>query len=252
MWIPSVPETPDLRPAPRISVLTVVRNGAATLDRAMLSVIEQLDDRIEYVVVDGASTDRSVDIIRSHAPRLARWISEPDRGIYDAMNKALSLARGDWVIFLGADDELKPVLGRMAGELRDPRVVYYGDVEIAATGRISGGVFNRYRLMQENICHQGVFYPRSVFRHKPYALDVGVLADHKYNIEVWGSGLRFIHLPYVVSRYNDAGASSGHQAYFDPIKLATIRSSFGPVFYGVKRVRNALARAWKGRSRGPA
>lgn len=241
----------DGRPVPKVSVLTVVRNGQATLARAIESVVSQIDEQSEYIIVDGASTDGTIDIIRAHADRLACWISEPDRGIYDAMNKALSLARGDWVIFLGADDVLKPVLGAVMRELSDPRAVYYGNVEIEATSRMSGGRFNRYRLMQENICHQAIFYPRSVYEVKRYDTDVGMLADHKYNIELWGGGTRFVHLPYVVSRFNDAGASSSAQAAFHPIKMATIRASFGPFSYAVKLARNSLVRVVKGQ-RGPA
>lgn len=233
-------------PTPKISVLTVVRNGERTLRHAIASVIGQLGDNIEYVIVDGVSTDGTVDIITQYGDQLAYWLSEPDHGIYDAMNKALAVARGDWVIFLGADDELKPSLQAVARELSDPLAVYYGDVEITATGRISGGRFNRYRLMQENICHQAIFYPRSVYQTKQYDTDAGMLADHKYNIELWGSGTPFLHLSRVISRFNDVGASSGNQAYFEAIKLATIRSSFGPLFYALKLVRTAVVRVMKG------
>ena len=234
-------------PTPTISVLTVVRNGERTLREAIDSVIAQLGDDIEYVIIDGASTDCTVNIITQYDGQLAYWVSEPDRGIYDAMNKALAVACGDWVIFLGADDELKLSLQAVARELTDPLAVYYGDVEITATGRISGGKFNRYRLMQENICHQAIFYPRSVYQTKQYDTDAGMLADHKYNIELWGSGTRFIHLPRVISWFNDVGASSGNQAHFETIKLATIRSSFGLLFYALKLVRTAVVHLVKGR-----
>lgn len=235
------------RPVPKVSVLTVVRNGEATLRRAIESVIGQLGEYAEYVIVDGASTDGTLDIIRAYEDRLACWLSEPDRGIYDAMNKALSLARGDWVIFLGADDELKPSLQAVTRELTDPNAVYYGDVEIAASGAISGGRFSRYRLMQENICHQAIFYPRAVYRSKRYDTDAGMLADHRYNIELWGRGTTFVHLHHVVSQFNDSGASSGDHAYFEPIKMATIRSSFGPLFHALKVARTVLVRLIKGR-----
>lgn len=234
-------------PRPRISVLTVVRNGERTLRRAIESVVGQMGDNTEYVIVDGASTDRTVSIIKQYGDRVTYWLSEPDHGIYDAMNKALAVARGDWVIFLGADDELKPSLQVVARELSDPLAVYYGDVEITATGKISGGGFNRYRLMQENICHQAIFYPRSVYQTKPYDTEVGMLADHKYNIELWGSGTRFIHLTRVISRFNDVGASSGNQVYFEAIKMVTIRASFGPLFHAIKLFRTAIVRFLKGR-----
>jgi glycosyltransferase involved in cell wall biosynthesis len=134
---------------PKISVLTVVRNGAATLSRAIESVVGQLNDDIEYVIVDGASTDSTLEIIKAYEDRIAFWVSEPDHGIYDAMNKALAFARGDWIIFLGADDQLNPVLQDIAGELRDTDAVYYGSVERTVAGGVRGGRFSRYRLMQE-------------------------------------------------------------------------------------------------------
>jgi glycosyltransferase involved in cell wall biosynthesis len=238
-------------PAPKISVLTVVRNCEATLGRAIESVVCQLGDDAEFVIVDGASTDGTIDIIKAYDDRLAHWVSEPDRGIYDAMNKALALARGEWVIFLGADDELKPCLPAVARELVDPQTVYYGDVEIAASGAISGRKFNRYRLMQENICHQAIFYPRAVYRSKRYDTNIGMLADHQYNIELWGSGTRFVHIDQVVSRFNDAGASSSDSSYFEPVKMAAIRSSFGPLYYAVKMTRTMLVRLIKGRRESP-
>ena len=248
----STRDASDAQP-PRITVATVVRNGAATLDRVMESVLALVGAQVEYVVVDGASSDGSVDIIRSHAKRLAGWISEPDGGVYDAMNKALAMARGDWLIFIGADDILLPALASTATRLVDRDAIYYGDVEIAGTGAVSGGRFNRYRLMQENICHQAVLYPRSVYRTTRYDLGAGILADHKYNIELWGRGVRFRYLPCVVSRFNPAGLSSGAdaQARFEPIKMQAIRTSFGPGLHAVKRTRSALVRLLKGR-RDPA
>ncbi len=239
---PSIPH-PAL---PRVSVVTVVRNAAQVLETAIRSVLDQGYEALEYIVIDGGSTDGSVALIERYADRIAYWVSEPDAGIYDAMNKALRVATGDWLLFLGADDELKVSLRTLAPFLTDPDAVYYGDVERVRADDVRGGRFHRYRLMQENICHQAIFYPRAVYRAKPYALDCGVLADHKYNIELWGTGRRFVHLPLVISRFNDAGASSGRQAYFEPIKLSAIGASFGPHFYALKVVRSALVRLLKG------
>lgn len=92
---------------PVISVVTVVRNGAATLEKAIRSVADQDYPNLEYIIVDGGSDDGSVDIIRRWAHRIAYWRSEPDGGIYNAWNKAVSFASGEWIAFLGADDEFK-------------------------------------------------------------------------------------------------------------------------------------------------
>ena len=89
---------------PKISVITVVRNGAATIEDTIRSVASQDYPRIEHVVIDGASTDGTLDIVRRQRDKIAAFQSEPDRGMYDAMNKGLALATGEIVGFLNADD----------------------------------------------------------------------------------------------------------------------------------------------------
>ena len=88
----------------KVSIITVVFNSANTVRDALLSVAEQDHDDIEHIVIDGASTDGSVEVIRQHSDGVAHFISEPDRGIYDAMNKGIKLASGDVIGFLNSDD----------------------------------------------------------------------------------------------------------------------------------------------------
>ena len=92
--------------APLITVITVVFNGAATLDNTIRSVIGQTYKNTEYVIVDGASSDDTMDIIRKHDHAIDYWLSEPDCGIYDALNKAISKASGEYYIVVGCDDVL--------------------------------------------------------------------------------------------------------------------------------------------------
>ena len=88
----------------KLSIITVVYNGVSTLEKTFESVIKQtVFKQIEYIVIDGASTDGSIDLIKKHSDHISQWYSEPDKGIYDAMNKGLSKATGDWVGFLHAD-----------------------------------------------------------------------------------------------------------------------------------------------------
>ena len=90
----------------RISIITVAFNSAATIADTMRSVAGQTHDDIEHLVIDGASTDDTLAVVRAHGAHLAKLLSEPDQGIYDAMNKGLALATGDFVGFLNADDML--------------------------------------------------------------------------------------------------------------------------------------------------
>ena len=92
----------------RVSIITSVYNAASTLEGCLLSVRNQSYHDVEHIVIDGGSTDGSVELIQRHSSQLAYWISEPDGGISDAWNKGLSAATGEWIAFLGADDVLLP------------------------------------------------------------------------------------------------------------------------------------------------
>ncbi len=101
----------------RVSVITAVRNGERTLEQTILSVLHQTFANVEYIIVDGASTDGTLDLIAKYDYQIKSgdfpnisfcYISEPDKGVYDAWNKALKLATGEWICFLGSDDLLLP------------------------------------------------------------------------------------------------------------------------------------------------
>lgn len=90
----------------RISIITINRNNAIGLERTIKSVVEQSYDNIEYIVIDGASTDNSIEVIKKYADKISYWISEKDKGIYNAMNKGVDAANGDYCLFLNSGDKL--------------------------------------------------------------------------------------------------------------------------------------------------
>jgi glycosyltransferase involved in cell wall biosynthesis len=162
---------------PSISTVIAVRNGALTVERTLNSLFEQRYERLEIVVMDGASTDGTPEILARHSSRIAFWHSEPDRGIYDAWNKALAHVSGDWVFFLGADDRMHApdVLRRLAPTLAaaaDHSRVVYGAIDIVdPDGRstrfgepwsIAGPAF-RMGLM---LPHAATFHHRSLFEQR--------------------------------------------------------------------------------------
>jgi glycosyltransferase involved in cell wall biosynthesis len=119
-----------------ISIVTINYNNAPGLADTIASVLSQQVETIEYLIIDGGSTDGSVDVIRAHAGRLAFWVSEPDRGRFHAMNKGLGRATGQYVLFLNSGDAFSgpEALGRLVAE-SDDRDLVYGDLIVEAPGR---------------------------------------------------------------------------------------------------------------------
>ena len=119
---------------PTVSIITAVRNGLPFVEETIESVLSQTYPAIEYIVVDGGSTDGTLDVVRRNGARIAHWISEPDRGISDAFNKGLRLASGDYLMFLNADDWLASpdaiTLLVEAARARNCPQVIYGDCDL--------------------------------------------------------------------------------------------------------------------------
>ncbi len=116
---------------PVLSVITVVYNAAADIERTMHSVLEQTYPHIQYLVIDGASKDGTLDIINRYASSISKIVSEPDKGIYDAMNKGLALATGDYVLFMNAGDEIyDSTTVQRVFESASWADVYYGETEM--------------------------------------------------------------------------------------------------------------------------
>lgn len=191
----------------KISVITVCFNAASTLEKTILSVLDQTYPNIEYIIIDGGSTDGSVDIIKKYADQLAYWVSEPDNGIYDAMNKGKSYAQGDFLIFLGADDVFfSNEIISVITPLMNKQEIYYGDSYMTKIRKIYWGKFNKYKLAIGNICHQAIFYPKNVYVVKDYDVSFRVFADYVYNLTLYPS-VPFNYLNETISIFNYDGIS---------------------------------------------
>jgi len=227
---------------PRISIGLVVYNGAEYIRSALDSIVKQPYKDIELVVVDGGSSDGTLDVLEEFANYISVMVSKPDEGIYDAMNKVCSLATGDWLIFLGCDDVLLEALGDISVQMTSPDSVYYGDAIFLSSGNVIGGRFSKRRLAQMNICHQAVFYPRTVYKKYAYSLDYSWLADYAYNLNLVGIGIQFVYVNEVVSVYNDKGGSSHGDAEFEKKKIKLIYSSLGLMYVALEILRRLKVR----------
>ena len=163
---------------PLISVIVAVYNGAKTLQRCIDSVSDQTYPNKELIIIDGGSTDGTIEIIRSNQDQITYWQSEPDNGIYHAWNKALGHASGDWICFLGSDDYLwknsvfEEIMPHMIkAESQGIRMVYGQVARITEDGEIGcvDGFSWEYTwrsIIIDGICtftHQGMFHHRSLF-----------------------------------------------------------------------------------------
>lgn len=212
---------------PKISVITVCYNAAATIEETILSVVDQTYDNIEYIVIDGGSTDGTVDIIKRYAEggseygkhnnSISYWVSEPDKGIYDAMNKGIAAAKGDYIYFIGADDTLLNDLilseaTKYIGDKRD--IVFYGDVILQPSGIKYAGNFSKWDLIRRNICHQAIFYPTEILKKYPYNLLYKTYSDYYENILLWGMNIKFAYIPISVCNFLVGGSSINGDKYF--------------------------------------
>ncbi|MFD1601609.1 glycosyltransferase family 2 protein [Flavobacterium artemisiae] len=192
---------------PKISIVTVVFNGASTLESTILSVINQNYKNIEFIIIDGGSTDGTLDLIKKYEDKISFWHSEPDKGIYDAMNKGLLKANGEWLMFLGCDDLLLNTIHEIEPLMKDKSSVYYGNSFFNKELLIYDGKFNGFKLSKKNICHQAIFYPKMIYKKREYDLKYKLLADYNYNIICYGdSRLNFEYMPFLISVFNQYGS----------------------------------------------
>jgi hypothetical protein len=166
---------------PLISVVTVVLNGEKYLEQTIQSVVNQPYENLEYLVIDGGSNDGTLDILRQYGDVLDYWLSEPDQGIYHAMNKGWNLSRGEFVHYLGADDTLieLPVRALVEAQARGLDIVY-GDVLLSNGHRF----VSRYGFtlrFNNTLHHQGLFLRRSLFDLSPFNQDLKVFSDFDLN-----------------------------------------------------------------------
>jgi len=194
----------------KISVITPVLNAESFLERCIRSVMEQSYPATEHLIIDGGSTDRSLEIARGFSH--LRLISEPDAGIYDAMNKGVEKAHGEWLYFLGADDVFfdKRVLHDISQYLSVTLDVIYGDVISDRFDGVYGGSFDAKKIYQTNICHQSIFFRDAVFNQIGlFNVKYRSQADWDHNMRwLLNHEVRKLHVDRVVAHYADAGFSS--------------------------------------------
>jgi glycosyltransferase involved in cell wall biosynthesis len=193
-----------------VTIITVCRNHAQELERTIRSVESQTWQEKEYLVIDGASTDDTLDVIKAHEASITRWVSEPDQGIYDAMNKGVKMAQGEWVIFMNAGDTFAgdDTLQRVFGSPQDADVIY-GDVIKEELVKKAEAPRNAHRMFY---CHQSAFVRTSCLREFPFDIKHRMSADFKQVKQLYLSGKRFRQLDFPVANFDTQGVSNKNRS----------------------------------------
>lgn len=200
---------------PKLSVITVVFNNVADIERTMKSVIGQSYPNIEYIVIDGASKDGTRQVIEKYRHKLTHFISEPDQGIYDAMNKGLALASGDYVLFMNSGDEIyAPETVSEVFSSSPSGDIYYGETEMYDENWNSLGQ-RRHRAPEHfdwhsfkfgmNISHQAIYVKRSLT--EPYDLQYKYSADIDWIIKAAKKSSNNVNTHLYVAKYLVGGMS---------------------------------------------
>jgi glycosyltransferase involved in cell wall biosynthesis len=190
-----------------ISIVIVTYNAAAHLQKCLDSIFVQKYPAISVIIIDGASTDGTVQILQDNAAKIHFWLSEKDNGIYDAMNKALKYINSQWVYFLGADDELQPAFSDFASELKDSSAIYYANVLHKGIKRSE--LVSPYYMAKVGIYHQAIIYPASVFADYIYNPIYKIAADYALNMRLY-KDIRY-HFEYrdiIIANYAHTGISA--------------------------------------------
>lgn len=197
-----------------VTVITVTHNAEQYLERTLLSVIEQTYPYIEFIVIDGASSDGTLDIIRKYERHLTRWASEQDRGVYHAMNKAVELATGSWINFMNAGDSFvdKTVVERFIKSVEIDTEVAYGD-HVFCDGEFTelrpARIADIYKDIVFN--HQSMFYRSDVLGQYCFDESFSIVADCELHLRAYSDGRKFQYLCFPVANFLGGGINSQYR-----------------------------------------
>lgn len=206
---------------PYFSVIIPSFNAVAHIEKAIKSVLSQRFADFELLVMDGLSTDGTQAVVATFAELdgRVRFVSEKDKGIYDAMNKGISICKGKWIYFLGSDDSLynAEVFEKVYRATTSDHLDFlYGDVLFQPSGKRYAGEFNYMKLLKKNICHQAIFYRKRIFE------EIGLFnfhfrqhADWALNLAIFNTdGLQRVYLNEIVANFTTGSTSASHDRFF--------------------------------------
>lgn len=231
------------------SIITVCLNSEKTIERTIKSVLEQSCRDYEYILVDGASSDRTMEIIHQYEPLFQgrmKVISEPDKGIYDAMNKGIRAASGELIGIVNSDDYYeKDALEKIAQVYQGyDYTIIYGMLRTILDGKeVAVYLKNHEFLEKDMIAHPACFVTKKIYdRFGGYSLQYPYSADYEFMLRIKGQKeVRFTPIYSIISNFTLDGASGSVKAYRDTLKLQHKYRLIGNLEYRMKMIKSWIS-----------
>lgn len=199
----------------KISIITVCYNSVDIIEKTILSIINQTYPNIEYIIIDGKSSDGTIDIIKKYENKISYWISEPDLGIYDAMNKGIVQATGDWIGFINSGDNLlqEDVIYRMIELYDNQSDIIYGDTQnyISKVGLTFIQKPYPLDMMESRMVfgHPSSLVRSSILKHILFDTTYRSSADYNFFLHCYKDKKKFQYIPITIAVFDyDTGISS--------------------------------------------
>lgn len=205
--------------SPLISIVTISYNAVAEIEKTILSVINQSYINTEYIIVDGGSSDGTIDIIKKYETNNIQWISEPDKGRYDAMNKGIKKAKGEWIIFMNSGDVFHDnnVLEKIffQQDYRNNVAIVYGNTDLYNKDKYISAYKKKpfYKSIMPyrtgmGICHQSIFMRTYLAKKLMFNLRYLISADFDMVYKIYKMGFEIVHVPVTVANFDINGISA--------------------------------------------
>jgi glycosyltransferase involved in cell wall biosynthesis len=220
----------------KISIITVVYNGSKTLEQTIHSVLNQSYKNIEYIIIDGGSTDGTIDIVKKYEKDISLWISEPDKGLYDAMNKGISYAKGELIGMINSDDwyQLDAVEIMVNEYLNNPNcTIFHGDrMNILESGEKKLYKFNpsvfKFKYYGMTYNHPSMFISRKEYDEHLYDTSYKSHSDYKFVLEAFMKKRDKLHYVNKTIANFRLGGISSNTKFFESVKdVVEIRCAAG-------------------------
>lgn len=207
-----------------ITVVTVCYNAVNDIEKTIMSVLGQTYKNIEYIIIDGGSIDGTIDIINKYKEHISLFVSEPDKGIYDAMNKGLMKANGQWINFMNAGDTfasnsvISNIFGCNEGDLINYDVIYGDCIACISLGERYASVKKTFWndksiVPSKGFSHQSVFVRTEIAKLMPFNLKYKICADFDMMFRLYKTGHNFLYMNFAIAKYEvENGFSKKHAA----------------------------------------